>query len=102
MKDPIKIHKRQLDELERLLRERRAPPGSQFNACQVDTAARVDDNGHVDVARPLMQTDRVHYKVFCECKDWGSKWPEDREWCRISNLNERFYQHPYNFDHDGF
>lgn len=102
IKDPIRIHQRQLDEMERLLRERIAPPDAQFNACQTDTALKVDADGHVFGARPLMNFHPVHAKVFCECKDWPSKWPEDRAWCQINNLNERFYDHPYNFMTDGF
>lgn len=68
LKDPIRIHPRQLAEMERLLSERRAPPNAQFNACQVDTAATVLPDGRISVARPLQQTNRVHYKVFCECE----------------------------------
>jgi len=41
MKDPIRIHKRQLKELHRLTAERIAPVNSTVNACRPDTAARV-------------------------------------------------------------
>lgn len=88
--------------MERLLRERVAGPLDPLKACQADTAARVDADGHVNVARPLMDTNSVHFKVFCECKDWPSKWPEDRAWCEINNVQERFYSHPYNYETDGY
>ncbi len=102
MKDPIRIHPRQLKEMKRLLRERIAPKGSPTMECKRDTAARVGSDGVVDTARPVQYTHPVHFKVFCECKDWPSKWPEDREWCRIKDINERFYRTPYNFETPGF
>ena len=105
MKDPIRIHPRQLVELRRLIAERIAPKDDPVNACAPDTAAKVtrdanDPNKYteVDTARPLQSWDKVHYKTFCECKDWVSKWPEDRKWCGIENMNERFYDKKYNFD----
>jgi carbonic anhydrase len=104
MKDPIRIHSRQLRELQRLSAERIAPIGSTVNACQSDTAAKVtrdplDPTKIVDVnnARPLMSWAKPHFKTFCECKDWESKWPEDRNWCAIEDINERFYDKPYNY-----
>eukprot|EP00540_Astrosyne_radiata_P002829 CAMPEP_0116847598 /NCGR_PEP_ID=MMETSP0418-20121206/14523_1 /TAXON_ID=1158023 /ORGANISM="Astrosyne radiata, Strain 13vi08-1A" /LENGTH=103 /DNA_ID=CAMNT_0004479061 /DNA_START=112 /DNA_END=423 /DNA_ORIENTATION=- len=103
MKDPIRIHQRQLDEMQRLLRERIAPPSSRFHACRPDTAAKVDPiTGNVQVNRPLMETKDQHVKVFCECKDWKSKWPEDQRWCDIQNITQRLYEHPYNYAHEGF
>ena len=106
MKDPIRIHKRQLAELRRLLKERIAPATDPVNPCRLDTAAgtMVDEKTGESVptvARPLQQTAEEHFKVFCECKDWGSKWPEDREWCKMQDINERFYDHPYNFETNG-
>jgi hypothetical protein len=105
MKDPIRIHPRQLTELRRLIAERIAPSDDPVMACKPDTAAKVTrdpTNPHnyleVDTARPLQSWHRVHYKTFCECKDWPSKWPEDRKWCRIEDMNERFFEKPYNFD----
>mmetsp|Transcript_260 Transcript_260/g.575 ORF Transcript_260/g.575 Transcript_260/m.575 type:complete len:592 (-) Transcript_260:193-1968(-) len=105
MKDPIRIHPRQLTELRRLIAERIAPSDDPVMACQPDTAAKVtrdpanpDNILDVNTARPLQSWDRVHYKTFCECKDWGSKWPEDRKWCKIDDMNERFYEKRYNFD----
>lgn len=90
-------------ELERLIRERIAPINDAVNPCQPDTAAKVSEDGRVNTARPLMYTNATaHVKTFCECKDWESKWPEDREWCRIRDINERFYDKPYNFDTDGW
>lgn len=97
MKDPIRIHQRQLREMQRLLRERIAPKDDPVMACQRDTAAKVGSDGTVDTARPLQATNPAHYDVFCECKDWPSKWPEDREWCRNKNATDRFYSQPYNF-----
>jgi hypothetical protein len=101
MKDPVRIHPRQLRELQRLIADRIAPKGSLVNECKSDTAAKVQRNGgqvvNVNTARPLMSWDRVHFKTFCECKDWASKWPEDRKWCKIDDINERFYDKPYNF-----
>jgi len=105
MKDPIRIHPRQLLELRRLIAERIAPSGDPVMACAPDTAAKVtrdpddpDKYLEVNTARPLQSWDRVHYKTFCECKDWDSKWPEDRKWCKIEDMNERFYDKKYNFD----
>lgn len=102
LKDPIRIHPRQLAEMKRLLAERIAPRDAPTMACQRDTAAKVRSNGTVEAARPLQYTHPAHFKVFCECKDWPSKWPEDREWCRIKDVNERFYTQPYNFESSGF
>lgn len=109
MKDPIRIHPRQLVELRRLIAERIAPKDSPINACLSDTAAkvRIDQSrdpmdpakySEVNTARPLQSWDRVHYKTFCECKDWDSKWPEDRKWCQIDDMNTRFFDKKYNFD----
>eukprot|EP00539_Tryblionella_compressa_P020123 CAMPEP_0178866638 /NCGR_PEP_ID=MMETSP0747-20121128/5052_1 /TAXON_ID=913974 /ORGANISM="Nitzschia punctata, Strain CCMP561" /LENGTH=570 /DNA_ID=CAMNT_0020533509 /DNA_START=1 /DNA_END=1713 /DNA_ORIENTATION=- len=109
MKDPIRIHPRQLEELKRLLADRIAPRGSLVNECGNDTAAKVKRDPTdpqtilaVDTARPLMYTSKHHFKTFCECKDWQSKWAEDREWCSIQNINDRFYEQPYNFETNGF
>lgn len=100
MKDPIRVHPRQIAEMERLLRERIAPADDSTKACENDTAAKVDSDGHVSVARPVMQFHTIHYTVFCECENWESKWPEDREWCRLNQGDQstRFYDQPYNFN----
>jgi carbonic anhydrase len=103
MKDPIRIHPRQLTEMKRLIRERIAPQNDPVMACKPDTAAKVSDGGEsVDTARPLQYEHPIHFKVFCECKDWPSRWPEDREWCDIDDVYERFYDKPYNFQTNGF
>jgi hypothetical protein len=102
MKDPIRIHPRQLKELQRLIGSRIAPVDDPVNRCQPDTAARVTSDGEVEVARPIQYFHPAHFKVFCECKDWRSKWPEDRNWCDIDDVYERFYDKPYNFLTDGF
>ena len=100
LKDPIRVHPRQIAEMERLLRERIAPTDANAKACENDTAGKVDADGHISVARPLQQFHHVHYKTFCECDDWQSKWPEDRAWCQLNqgDKSTRFYEHPYNFD----
>lgn len=108
LKDPIRMHPRQLHELKRLLADRIAPPDDPVNPCLADTAAKVTRDPEtnvatdVDTARPLMYTSTSHFKTFCECKDWPSKWPEDREWCKMQDIYERFYDHPYNFQTDGY
>jgi len=103
LKDPIRIQSSQLKELERLIRDRIAPPDDLVMPCQPDTAAKVSNDGRVNVARPVMYTDDdAHRPTFCECKDWESKWPEDRDWCETEDLEERLYLTPYNFESDGF
>jgi hypothetical protein len=102
MKDPVRISQRQLDEMHRLLRERIAPAHDPVRACQPDTAAKVSSDGTVDVARPLQSTHTAHFKVFCECPNWRSKWIEDRQWCEMRDKMLRFYSHPYNFQTIGF
>jgi len=104
MKDPILVNPAQITELERLLAQRRAPRTAS-NGCQVDTAGRTrpghSTNDVVDVNRPLQSFHKLHRKVFCECKNWKSKFTEDRQWCR-RNMYNRFYFHPYNFGSVGF
>lgn len=104
MKDPIRIHPRQLQELKRLIGERIAPKGSLVNECKADTAAKVtrdsETNEVVDIAaaRPLQEWNTAHFKTFCECKNWESRWPEDRQWCHVDDISERFFDKPYNFN----
>jgi hypothetical protein len=103
MKDPIKIHPRQLAELTRLLKERIAPTGDP-NSCQSDTAGVSGSDGSLKLNRDLQYYHNVHRKVFCECKDWPSKFESDKQWCRNwqDDTNyERFYQRPYSFDSNG-
>lgn len=102
MKDPIRIHSRQLEEMKRLIANRIAGAweDKEFR-CKPDTAAKVSGKD-VNIARPLQQLNHRHFKTFCECKDWKSKWPEDRKWCEIEDTYERFYAHPFNFDAPGF
>eukprot|EP00536_Pseudo-nitzschia_multiseries_P002979 jgi/Psemu1/184841/e_gw1.42.19.1 len=104
MKDPIRIQKKQLLELERLIRDRIAPPDDPVMPCQPDTAAKVSEDGRVNVARPLQSyNEDAHDITFCECKDWPSKWPEDQAWCAATeDVEERLYMTPYNFESDGF
>ena len=101
MKDPLRIHRRQLTEIQRLIKDRIAPSDDPVMACRPDTAAGTR-LAPVDTARPLQFEHESHFIVFCECKDWPSKWPEDRQWCAIEDINERFYSQPYNFANDGF
>lgn len=93
MKDPIRIHPIQLEELERLLAQRIDP-----ESCQNDTAGRErsSDSTKVDLNRPLQKYSNIHRKVFCECQDWISKWQEDQDWCEL-NQEERFNEKLYNF-----
>jgi len=104
MKDPIRIHTRQLKEMHRLLRERIAPIDSPDNECQVDTGAKVDDDGTANVARPIQELDEVHDHWFCECEDWGSKVPEDKLWCRSGDRDNayRWWERPYGWGGEPF
>jgi hypothetical protein len=100
VKDPIRVHKRQISELTRLLAWRKNP-----EKCFDDTAGIVSNNGNaVDVARSTMYLHNQHRMVFCECKDWPSKAPGDAEWCRgwkLDTAYTRFYQRPYSFETNG-
>jgi len=104
MKDPIRVSRRQIKELHRLLRERIAPPDDPIRPCRPDTAAKPDpdDPSKVSTARPLQSYHEAHFKVFCECENWGSKWNEDKAWCQIQDKNERLFDHPYNYRTEGF
>lgn len=99
-KDPIRVAPHQMRELERLIAWRRG------DNCQADTAGKpTGDPDRVDVARPLQSFHKLHRKVFCECKDWPSKFPADRQWCRNwqnKAPEERLIESPYNFPSDGF
>mmetsp|Transcript_20140 Transcript_20140/g.33400 ORF Transcript_20140/g.33400 Transcript_20140/m.33400 type:complete len:589 (-) Transcript_20140:285-2051(-) len=105
IKDPLRVSPRQIDELQRLIRDRIDP-----DRCREDTAAKVGRDGSVNVARPLMETNYVHFKTFCECPNWRSKWPEDKKWCRMTREGRgdygedqqfRYETHPYWFDTGG-
>lgn len=104
MKDPVQVHPDQIKELQRLLAWRVAPVTAQYDACQNDTAGRPVDgsNGNiVEVNRPLQAENVIHQTVFCECKDWVSKSQDDQNWCNITNITERFYDHPYSYNTSG-
>ena len=107
MKDPIRIAKRQIVELERLLKERIAPPDAVHNACQSDTAGVYDpttSNSTISVARPLQANDQEHNPTFCWCPIWASHWAEDRAWCALNDQMGTEYvlnEHPYNYDSGG-
>lgn len=100
MKDPIRVHKRQIAELNRLLAWRLNP-----DTCESDTAGVVSPDGNtVDLSREVMYDHSLHRKVFCECPAWPSQFPGDQEWCRNwrDDTNyDRFYTRPYSFDSGG-
>jgi hypothetical protein len=101
LKDPIRVAPHQMRELERLTAWRLG------DECTVDTAGkpRPGNPDAVDVNRPLQGYHNLHRKVFCECQDWPSKFPQDREWCRnwkTRDPNLRLFEKPYNFRSDGF
>ena len=97
MKDPIRVHKRQIDELNRLLAWRLNP-----DTCARETAGIVSaDSMRITAHREIQYMHDQHRFVFCECKDWPSKFKGDREWCHKHNEDTsytRFYQRPYSFD----
>lgn len=101
MKDPIRVHPRQIDELNRLLAWRIAPSPS----CEFDSAGRVSSDGNrVDLNRDTQYYHPQHRLVFCECKDWPSKFENDQAWCtnwREDPGTTRFYDTPYSFDSNG-
>lgn len=99
MKDPIKVHPRQIEELNRLIMERRDP-----GTCAKDTAGVVysTEPRKIDVSREIQYYHTQHRKVFCECKDWPSKFPNDKAWCSNWQTDDkRFYDTPYSFDSNG-
>lgn len=100
MKDPIRVHPRQIKELNRLLAWRLNP-----DTCSVDTAGVLSNNGNtVDLSRETMYYHSLHRKVFCECKDWPSKFEGDKQWCRNWKGDtdySRFYSTPYSFNSGG-
>lgn len=97
MKDPIQVHERQIAELNRLLAWRVNP-----DTCEVDTAGVLQEGGNtVRMDRELQYMHKQHRQVFCECKDWGSKFAGDVEWCDNweEDVNfDRFYTRPYSFE----
>jgi hypothetical protein len=102
IKDPIRVAPHQMRELERLQAWR------LNDQCKVDVAGkpREGSNGDaVDSNRPIQQYHTLHRKVFCECKDWPSKFPLERAWCKNWQTNDpnlRFYENPYNWPQRGF
>lgn len=103
MKDPIRVHPRQIAELNRLLAWRRSPSGA--NQCDVDTAGVLKPGGDaVDLHRDTQYMHLQHRMVLCECKNWPSKFDSDKQWCRNWQNDpgyKRFYGTPYNFDTNG-
>lgn len=105
MKDPIRVHPRQIVELNRLLAHRRAPKG-QLNECKIDTAGILqgDNNEKVKLNRDIQYTHKGHRMVFCECQDWPSVFDGDQQWCK-KWMNDTDYSRldkPYNFPTDGW
>ena len=81
MRVPIKVAPSQIRALETLLSERIDP-----ETCEKDTAGRprADNSTAVDVNRPLQTSRPSHKLVYCECEDWESNLPADREYCSLS------------------
>jgi Eukaryotic-type carbonic anhydrase len=100
MKDPIVVHSRQIAEINRLLAWRLNP-----NTCEVETAGVLSDDGNtVNMAREVQYMHKQHRQVFCECKDWPSKFESDKQWCdnwEDDKNYDRFYRRPYSFDSGG-
>jgi hypothetical protein len=103
LKDPIRVHPRQIAEMERLLAHRIAEPDDPNYACQPDTAGKFVNGttDRVSVARPLQSVSSAHYAMFCDCQRWVSHWKEDQQWCEM-DLQTRLFQHPYNFMTNSF
>jgi hypothetical protein len=106
MKDPIRVAPHQMRELERLIAARTGESGTS-KKCESDTAGkpRATNLDLVDVNRPLQRLHTLHRMVFCECKDWPSKFPLERVWCKNwSNRDprDRLYENPYNWPGTGF
>jgi len=108
MKDPLRITTDQLAEIQRLLADRISPVGT-YKSCRNYSAGQkttgVNGGPAVKVARPIQQFHPAVRMTFCECKDWKSKWNEDKAWCKLSD-NEadnitRYFRQPYNFHNDG-
>lgn len=97
MKDPLRVHARQIAEINRLLAWRLDP-----DTCGLDSAGDISTDGNSIVAnREVQYYHDQHRKVFCECKDWPSKFQSDRDWCDRweQDVNhDRFYTRPYSFD----
>jgi hypothetical protein len=106
MKDPIRVSHRQINEMHRLIKERIAPKDSPIRSCKPDTGAAEDpeDPNKVITARPLQSFSTPHFAVFCDCESWGSKFWEDKKWCRVHQDDQqtRYFEHPYNFETSGF
>lgn len=94
---PIVVHERQIKELNRLLAWRRNP-----RTCRVETAGVLSPDGdRVSLSREVNYYESPHRMVFCECKNWPSKFEADQEWCRNwrEDVNhDRFFKRPYNFE----
>lgn len=101
MKDPIRVAKHQITELERLLAWR------INNKCEPETAGkkRQDKDDAVNVNRPVQELQKGHRMVFCECQDWPSKFPQERAWCDKWQKRDpelRLFENPYNWEQQGF
>ena len=91
MRLPIKVAPSQIRALESLLSERIDPL-----TCEAYTAGRPrgGNSTAVDVNRPL-QTNRPQHKlVYCECQDWESNLPKDKEYCSLTTDERGVYLWP--------
>jgi Eukaryotic-type carbonic anhydrase len=101
-KDPIRVHPRQIAELNRLLAWRRNPPNS-VNECELDTAGVLSTPDTVSMYREIQYTHKNHRMTFCECQDWPSTFSGDQRWCKKWQKDTSFARLdvPYNFDTNG-
>lgn len=89
MRLPIKVAPSQIRALEDLLSQRLDPV-----SCEAYTAGRPRESSTaVDVNRPL-QTHRLFHKlVYCECVDWDSNLPRDKQYCLLPMEERGVYNH---------
>jgi Eukaryotic-type carbonic anhydrase len=65
MKDPLRVHPHQIQEMKRLISNRIAAPWeSEEFRCKLDTAANVSPTGNVNVARPVQSFSKAHAMTF--------------------------------------
>jgi hypothetical protein len=80
LKDPIRVSPEQIKILEGIIARRLNP-----KTCENESAGKPSE-GHAirrEVARPLQATSSRHRLVYCECEDWKSNLPADKEYCRL-------------------
>jgi hypothetical protein len=83
IKDPIRVAPFQIKRLDRLLARRLNP-----ETCEKESAGKTRGRDgsatRVDVNRPLQAISSKHKLVFCECEDWYSHKPADKDYCLLS------------------